>query len=249
MSLSRAGPAAARPVARLLALERRHAELDFAGIRERILRGEADAWSVFVERYSRTIYTLALRLGPGGAEREEVAQAVYLGVLDRLARGDCRLLREFREEARFETYLFAAIRNEVARSRRKRALERERTVQPGADEAAAPPGRGGVAERIGLDPARVARLLEDCLARLEPRERLVLQLRFRDGVTYRRLAELFEWKDTNAAVYEVTRILRKLELLDRCRRSLGWGEPERETLCSGLRGWLDAENAREQERG
>jgi RNA polymerase sigma factor (sigma-70 family) len=244
-----AGQPALRPVARLLALERRHAELDFAAIRERIVRGGADAWQVFVERYSGTIYTLALRLAPGGTEREEIAQAVYVSVLDRLVRDDCRLLREFREEARFETYLFAAIRNEVSRSRRRRALERGRIVQSDACEPDLARGRQGagpaaLAEGIGLDTAKVARLVGDCLARLEPRERLVLQLRFRDGLPYRRLAELFEWKDTNAAAYEVTRALRKLELLDRCRQRLGWGEPERETLRAVLRGWLDPEPAR-----
>jgi hypothetical protein len=89
----------------------------------------------------------------------------------------------------------------------------------------------------------VRELVARALAGLEPRERLVLRLRFRDGLPYRRLAELFGWKDTNAAAYEVCRIVRKLDLLGRCRTSLRWGEPERDVVLEQLGRWLEGEAA------
>ena len=59
--------------------------------------------------------------------------------------------------------------------------------------------------------------------------------------SYRRLAELQGWKDTNAAAYEVKRVLRKLDLLGRCRSSLRWDEPERRTILRCLGQWFEAE--------
>jgi len=232
----------AAPVPRLLELERRHAGLAFRDIRARIVAGRDDGWRLFVERYSRTLYTVALSLA-APPEREEVAQQAYLSILERLARDDCRLLREFREDARFETYLFTAARNAVAQLRRERASRRSHETPHEASETphhAVAPAEAGpdLIESIGLAPDKVADLLAESLSTLEPRERLVLRLRFREGLPYRRLARLFGWKDTNAAAYEVCRILRKLKLLERCRQRLRWGEPERELLLRGLKAWL-----------
>ena len=92
-----------------------------------------------------------------------------------------------------------------------------------------------------MDCARVAELISKSLARLEPRERLLLHMRFREDLPYRRLAEVFEWKDTNAAAYEVGKTLHKLDLVNRCRNRFNWGEPEREVLLAALRRWLAIE--------
>lgn len=240
----------AGPVARLLALEQRHADLEFAEIRDKILAGEPGAWRLFVERYSCLVYTVALRLAGARDEkdREDVAHEVYLGLFDRLARDRFHLLRDFRGECRFETYLFSAVRNELAELRRRRARERHRFLpyeEDGtAESAAAPAGARSdptqLVESIGLDRKRVTELVARALAKLEPAERLVLHLRFQQGLPLRRLAELFQWKDTNAAAYELSKALRKLELLERCRSSLRWGEPEREEMRNCLKRWLES---------
>ncbi len=224
------------PVSRLLDLEQRRAGLDFSDIRARLVRGEADGWRIFVERYSRTLYTMALSLA-AAPDREEIAQEAYMAILERFARDNCRVLRNFREEARFETYLFTAARNAVALLHRRGARDRARLADP--IEPAVDRLKPSLAETIGLAPDRVAELLAESLSALEPRERLILRLRFRQGLPYRRLAQMFDWKDTNAAAYEICKILRKLRLLERCRSRLRWGEPEREILLRGLRGWLE----------
>lgn len=230
------------PVAGLLRLEQRHARTGFRAVRRRILRGEPGAGRQLVERYSRTVYTIALKLAGPGQEREELAQQVYAAVLERLSRDEFRLVREFRGDARFETYLFGAVRNEMAELRRRASKERNRDVtwvEESMEEHEA--GRTPFAESIDLDPDRVADLVRGLLEELDPRERTLLHLRFREGCSYRRLAELFHWKDTNAAAYEVKRTLRKLDLLGSCRTKLRWDEPERRTILRCLGRWLEAE--------
>jgi len=230
----------ASSITRLQAMERRHAGVDFDELRRRVLAAEPGAWTTFVERYSALVYTLGLRLSATLPDRQEAAHAIYLAAFDRLAADGHRLLREFRGESRFETYLFALVRNEVGHQRRRLARDRRReSVLP--EEAASPGadgGEGGFAEAVGLEPERVASIVAGALGRLDPAERLALRLRFRDGVALRRLAEIFGWKDTNAAHYAIIRILRKLDALGRCREALRWGEPEREMVLNQLRRML-----------
>lgn len=239
--MSRPTTSSGDPAEALLALEQRHADLDFDELRRSILAREPGAWRRFVERYSRFVYTVARRLS-GGQDDEENAQQVYAAVFERLCSDGFRLLREFRGESRFETYLFTAIRNAVVHQRRRATHQRGRSEPYDETLQLERPGAGEEADfstSIGLDPQKVAGLLAESLARLEPREREVLQARFQGGLTQRRLAGAFRWKDTNAAAYEVCRILRKLDLLSRCRRTLRWGEPEHEVLRHQLRSWLE----------
>ena len=125
--MARRSPTHAGPLARLLSLEQRHSHLTFREIRDRVVRGDPEGWRLFVERYSRLVYSIALRLA-GPEDREEIAQQVYLGLFERLSRDDCRLLREFRQDARFETYLFGAVRHEVIHLRKRRRQEQTRVV-------------------------------------------------------------------------------------------------------------------------
>jgi RNA polymerase sigma factor (sigma-70 family) len=238
-----------RPMPALRSLEHRHAGIEFDEIQRRILDGNPEGWRLFVERYSATVYAFALRLAGkvAGLPPEETAQSVYLEVFERLADDDSRLLREFRGDARIETYLFCIVRNEISRQKRESETHRRRAGPYLEDDSNEDTSRrrGSLslptfAESIGLDPGRVAALVSGALARLQPRERLILRLRFREGLSYRGLAGLFGWKDTNASAYEVCKILRKLDLLEQCRRNFHWGEPEREVLRRCLRRWLEA---------
>jgi RNA polymerase sigma-70 factor (ECF subfamily) len=231
------------PLTNLSDLEDRHSQREFAELRERVLAGAGDAWRHFVERYSRTVYTIAYRLAGAGRDREELAQDVYLGVFERLARDDFRVLRGFRGDAKFETYLFSAVRHELAQRARSDRKDRLRVVSVDDEhdgrEPSDPRGdRTTFAEMLDLHPREVAEIVDGALAKLDEQERTVLHLRFREGLPYRRLAELFDWKDTNAAAYEVSRALRKLDRLARSSRRLRWGEAERRNVLACLGRWL-----------
>ncbi len=66
-------------------------------------RGDSSAFEELVERTQRQVYTLAYRLVKDRHEAEDVAQEAYLRVF--------RSLRGFREDARFETWLYRIVTN------------------------------------------------------------------------------------------------------------------------------------------
>lgn len=66
-------------------------------------RGDAGAFEELVEQTQRQVYTLAYRLVGDRHEAEDVAQEAYLRVF--------RSLRGFRQEARFETWLYRIVTN------------------------------------------------------------------------------------------------------------------------------------------
>jgi RNA polymerase sigma-70 factor (ECF subfamily) len=75
-------------------------------------RGDAGAFQELVERTQRQVYTLAYRLVGDRHEAEDVAQEAYLRVF--------RSLRSFREEARFETWLYRIVTNAAFTHLRRR---------------------------------------------------------------------------------------------------------------------------------
>jgi RNA polymerase sigma-70 factor (ECF subfamily) len=75
-------------------------------------RGDAGAFEELVERTQRHVYTLAYRLVGDRHEAEDVAQEAYLRVF--------RSLRGFRQEARFETWLYRIVTNAAFTHLRRR---------------------------------------------------------------------------------------------------------------------------------
>lgn len=75
-------------------------------------RGEPGAFEELVERTHRQVYTLAYRLVGDRHDAEDVAQEAYLRVF--------RSVGGFREEARFETWLYRIVTNAAMSHLRKR---------------------------------------------------------------------------------------------------------------------------------
>src|ERR671918_3183081 len=75
-------------------------------------RGDAGAFEELVERTRRQVYPLAYRLVGDRHEAEDVAQEAYLRVF--------RSLRGFRQEARFETWLYRIVTNAAFTHLRRR---------------------------------------------------------------------------------------------------------------------------------
>jgi RNA polymerase sigma factor (sigma-70 family) len=70
---------------------------------DRCRRGEPGAFEELVERTQRQVYTLAYRLTGDRHEAEDVAQEAYLRAF--------RSMGGFREDARFETWLYRIVTN------------------------------------------------------------------------------------------------------------------------------------------
>ncbi len=200
---------------RLAALEDRHRDLSFEELRRSILSGEPTAWKRFVEKHSRFVYAVALKLLASRVDREDDAIATYTRVFERLAADGFRLLRGFHGRARFTTYLYRIVQSE-SRDHVARQSARSRPPPVERSAAAVPAPEGPV-----LRPDLLRRAVREALDSLAAEERLTLMLRFRDGLKLREIASVLGSADVGAAARTLYRALERLDPLRllgaRCR--------------------------------
>ena len=239
-----AAPAGLGPIRELAALERRHADRDFADLRAAVLAGDREAWVALVEKYSRFVWTVALRLLAGASgELEEQVQETYRRVFERLRRDDFRLLRGFRGQCRFSTYLYRMVQTARSDVQRREIRDRERAEPVDFSDECNRRLEAVLAERapdtpspdaLPLRPDDVRWEVERMAATLAPRERILLRLRFRKGLKLRELAGALGYRDTNDAAYALRKALKRLvpgSQVGAARRS----DAERELLLEALR--------------
>ena len=77
----------------------------------RAVNGDQPAWDALVERYAPLIWSICRRYQLGGADADDVGQAVWLQLLDHLG--------ELREPAAVAGWLATTARRECARARRE----------------------------------------------------------------------------------------------------------------------------------
>lgn len=99
-------------------MEQQH-ELDYI---RRILEGETDLFSVFLERYSRPIHSMIVRIVPCREDAEELTQDSFLKAFRKLDtyKGDCS----------FSTWLYRIAYNTAVSATRKKKI-----CYPALDEA------------------------------------------------------------------------------------------------------------------
>jgi len=185
--------------------------------------GDAEAWSRFVDRYGPLVLALARRMllrrtgSAGDADVEEVCAEVFHGLL----KGEARLLRRYRPEFRLSTYLGVICRTEVGKLLRRRG----RAPSPAGDaveERSDPKAASPLSSLVHAERDAAVRGLRAALAGLPERDRLLLSLRYVDGLDY-------------GAIAEVLRLHRESvgQLLHRAKGRLARRVPE-------LRQWVDA---------
>src|SRR5688572_4878586 len=129
---------------------------------------------------------LARRTGRADdADVEEVAGEVFLA----LVKGDGRLLRRYRPEFRLTTYLGVICRTEVGKCLRRR----RRAPLPfgeAAEDRPDPKARSPLASLARAERDAAVRSLRDVLGTLPERDRLLLSLRYVDGLDYGAIAEV-----------------------------------------------------------
>lgn len=141
----------------------------------RCRRGDPTAFEEVVRRTYRHVYTQALRLVGDRQDAEDVAQEAYLRVF--------RGLNGFREEAKFETWLYRIVANAALSFLRRRGRFGELLTEPedGPGERRSDPGGGDVpggGEVPGVGEALAQRdLLMRALEALSPSLRTVVILK------------------------------------------------------------------------
>jgi len=157
---------------------------------ESLLRGERDAFTVLAKRYTRPIYNAAYRVLGNEPDADDVTQAVFLKVFERLD--------EFDTKQRFFSWIYRIAINESID-----LLRRSRRQDPLEDEAS-------LAGPEGMDPERqyserqLSERVQRALMSLKTDDRVVLTLRHFSECSYREIAEILnlEEKTVKSRLFE-----------------------------------------------
>jgi len=147
---------------------------------ERCLAGHEASWGEFLATYDPTLRHLArlvLRSLNRPADDAEVEE-IRSGVLEALLADGSRVLRSFRWQCSFETWLRVIVRTVCVRSVRRKRLDPREIPPPAAAEA--PLDRLLSEER--------SRTVKEALDTLPDRERRVLTMFFIEGRSYQEIA-------------------------------------------------------------
>ncbi|HWI58220.1 MAG TPA: sigma-70 family RNA polymerase sigma factor [Bacillota bacterium] len=185
---------------------------------QRAKAGDLAAFEELANRYERQVFTLAWRLLRHQQDAEDVTQQTFLSALEHLP--------EFRQEASFLTWLLRIATHAALKIIRKRkglntiSLEEATTPRESDDVIPHPEfiadWRQSPEELVHAHELRG--LLDQALAQLDEKHRLVFVLRDVDGLSIKETAEALGLSEPNVKV----RLLRaRLQLRERLTRVLG----------------------------
>jgi RNA polymerase sigma-70 factor (ECF subfamily) len=140
-------------------------------------RGDQDAFAALFEAHKDRVYSIALRYSGNPAAAMDIAQDAFLKVLSRI--------QDFRGEARFETWLFRVVVNSCMDYRR--GLRRVLPIAAGMLDALSA-GRDSVLHR--LVHSEVCDTVQQGIASLPVQQRMVVVLRYTEGLSYDEIAAL-----------------------------------------------------------
>jgi RNA polymerase sigma factor (sigma-70 family) len=143
------------------------------------------AWAAFLARYNRLLLKAASAFGGGYDARMDR----YRFLVESLAAEECRRLRAYHVQARssFPSWLTVVARRLCVDFERNRTGRSGRATSDAAASEAPSPVTG--VDDVLSDSDRHS-ALESAMATLEPRDRLLLRLRFEDDVPMRRIGEI-----------------------------------------------------------
>jgi RNA polymerase sigma-70 factor (ECF subfamily) len=181
--------------------------------------GNWEAFEQLVSRFEPRVFGLAYRIVRQRQDAEDTAQQTFISVMENLDK--------FREEASVSTWILRIATNHALKVLRRRkgsaTVSLEVTGNDGSGDAAALPHPDFIAQWRD-DPAdlseraEVRQLLQEALAELDEKYRLVFVLRDVEGFSTQETADMLELSVSNVKV----RLLRaRLQLRERLTRVLG----------------------------
>ena len=140
-------------------------------------RGDADAFALLFETYKDKVYSIALRYSNDRTAAMDIAQDAFLKVLSRI--------RDFRSESRFETWLYRLVVNSCL-DHRRRGRRLLPFVEGLLDPLRAPK------ENVLNDLLReeTGSRVRETIAKLLPEQRVVIVLRYTEGLSYDEIAAI-----------------------------------------------------------
>ncbi len=155
---------------------------DEAALIRRAQGGDSEAFEALMRVYDQNVLRLALQVVHSQEEARDLYQEAFLKVY--------RSLRYFRLEARFSTWLYRVVMN-VCLDHLRRQNTRKEVQGPGSEDGQPEYFQTVPDERPVLDPERavhskeIGRRIQAALQRLNPRERMVFELKHYQGLKLR----------------------------------------------------------------
>jgi RNA polymerase sigma-70 factor, ECF subfamily len=182
---------------------------------DRAKAGDLDAFESLTARYEQRVYSLAMRILRHKQDAEDVTQQTFLSALENLD--------GFRGEARFSTWLLRIASHAALKIIRKRqglrTVSLEEATEPNeADKIPHPEYIADWKQTELVERREIQGLLDEALARLDEKHRMVFLLRDVEGLSVRETAEALELSEANTKV----RLLRaRLQLRELLTQKLG----------------------------
>jgi RNA polymerase sigma-70 factor, ECF subfamily len=139
--------------------------------------GDREAFRALFERHKDKVYSVALRYSGDAAAAMDIAQETFLKLFSRIA--------DFRGDSTIETWLYRLVVNSCLDQKRK-----SWRMLPLAGEMAAllrAPGRSAAEELL---QAELHSEVQKAIAKLAPELRIVVVLRYTEGLAYDEIAEV-----------------------------------------------------------
>jgi RNA polymerase sigma-70 factor (ECF subfamily) len=167
--------------------------------------GDADAFRDLVDRHSRRIYRLALRMTGSVQDAEDVVQEAFLRAY--------RQLDRFESRANFGTWLHRITVNcsiDLMRARPRREDTHDAESLETLGPAVTTHGGGGPnePERLALS-AEIQERVVEAMERLSPMERAAFTLRHFEGMSIEEIGHTLNLR-TNATKHSIFRAVRKM---------------------------------------
>jgi len=168
---------------------------------KRILDGETNLFSFFLERYSRTIHGLIVRIIPSKEEAEELTQDTFLKAF--------RKLDTFKGDCSFSTWLFRIAYNTAISATRKKKI-----IFPFIDDALLENVSEELMETVFEEDDNEYRLqrLEEAITELNVEEKTLITLYYTDGKSIAEIASLLEQTTDNIKI-KLFRVRKKIYVL------------------------------------
>jgi len=162
-------------------------EIDEISLIRRAQEGDRSAFDTLIRLYDQNVMRLALQVVGSPEEARDLYQEAFLKVF--------RSIRHFRSEAKFSTWLYRVVMNVCLDHLRRQNTRKEVTV-PQPEEGEPEFFQTVPDERPTLNPERathskeIGQRIQVALARLNPRERMVFELKHYQGLKLRAIGEI-----------------------------------------------------------
>jgi len=187
-------------------------EVDELSLIRRAQEGERAAFDTLIRVYDQNVLRLALQVVGSPEEARDLYQEVFLKVY--------RSIRQFRLEAKFSTWLYRVVMNVCLDHLRRQSTRKEVTVpQPKEGEPeffqTVPDERPTLNPERAIHSQEIGHRIQVALERLNPRERMVFELKHYQGLKLRAIGEICKTSEQTVknCLFRATQKLR-MELND-----------------------------------